>query len=188
MDSNLSSLLDKDEPKHILYAYDDTDKYIDHVVEYIETGVKSGIHVLYIESLRVFPNVKKKLEELLTIEEMELVHHVNNFDFYFSSGSYHPPSILEYFNRTVQYFKQNKIPFQSWAHVEWNTMKEPFHLIEDFENAVDEAVHEMSFSLICAYKRALMPAHLQQILLKTHPYIYMDEKVYETESERIPQF
>ncbi len=110
--------------------------------------MKSSFHVLCIENLRVFPQVEKKLKALLTDEELKTVHHINNFDFYLSSSSYHPPAILEYFNNTVQHFVQNKIPFRSWAHVEWNTLKEPYRLIEDSENEVDKAVHEISFTLI----------------------------------------
>ncbi len=185
MDSTLSSLVNENKPKHILYAYEEIESYLELVVEYCETGVRLGNHVVCIESLRLYPQVLKKLKERLTKEEMEMIHHVNNFDFYLSSGSYHPPAILEYFTRTVQPFKENNIRFQSWAHVEWNTMKAPYQHIEYFENRVDEAVAEMSFSLICAYKRALMPEQLQQTLLRTHPYVYINDKVYSNDQNQM---
>lgn len=100
---------------------------------------------------------------------------MNNFDFYYSSGSYHPPAILDYFNQMVQPYVENDIPFRSWAHVEWATMKDPLHIIEDFERIVDEAVNSLSFPLICAYEGEKMPDHLIKILMETHPYVLKDE-------------
>lgn len=44
-----------------------------------------------------------------------LMEFKNNFDFYCSSGSYHPPAIEEYFNETVQPHVENKISFRSWS-------------------------------------------------------------------------
>ncbi|MDO7485051.1 hypothetical protein Q5O89_01985 [Peribacillus frigoritolerans] len=56
----------------------------------------------------------------------------------------------EYFNKTVQPYVENKISFRSWAHVEWATLEEPLHIIEEFERTVDKAVNLLSFPLICA--------------------------------------
>ena len=71
-----------------------------------------------------------------------------------SSGSYHPPAFAEYFNKMVQPYVENKISFRSWAHVEWATMEEPLHLIEDFEKIVDGAVNELFVSInLCVRRR-----------------------------------
>jgi hypothetical protein len=115
---------------------------------------------------------------------MKLVHRINNFDFYYSSGSYHPPSIENYFNKMIQPYVENKISFRSWAHVEWATMQDPLHLIEDFEKIVDEAVNQLSFPLICAYKGERMPEYLKTILLETHPYILVEDDFIVSEQYR----
>ena len=54
-------------------------------------------------------------------------------------------------------------------------MKEPLHLIEDFEKIVDEAVNTLSFPLICAYEGEKMPDFLRTILMETHPYVLFED-------------
>jgi hypothetical protein len=112
---------------------------------------------------------------------MNFVHYVSNFDFYYSSGSYHPPAIVDYFNKTVQQYVENKIPFRSWAHVEWATMKDPLHLIEELEEITNEVVNELSFPHICAYEGARMPDHLKKVLMETHPFILMEDEFFPSE-------
>ena len=111
----------------------------------------------------------------MTEDQMKFVHFVNSFHFYYSSGSYHPPAIEDYFKEMVQPYVENKITFRSWAHVEWTTMEDPLYLIEDFEKIVDEAVNLLTFPLVCAYQGKRMPDYLKTILLETHPYILLED-------------
>jgi MEDS: MEthanogen/methylotroph, DcmR Sensory domain len=160
---------------HVLYSYNGLKNYVEQAVSYIHDGIVAGDYVIFIENDRFFPIIQKELEEVLSKEQMERVKWINNFDFYYSSGSYHPPAIKNYFNQVVEPYIVHKTPFRSWAHVEWTTMQDPFHLIEDFEKIVDEAVHQLSFPLICAYEGKQMPAYLEQILMDTHPYVLMED-------------
>jgi hypothetical protein len=154
---------------------------MEQVLRFIQDGIVAGDYVILIENERIYPAIHKELSTKLTKDQMKFVHHVNNFDFYYSSGSYHPPAITDYFNRTVQPYVENKISFRSWAHVEWATMEEPLHLIEDFEKIVDEAVNQLSFPLICAYEGEKMPESLKTILMETHPYVLMEDDVIVSE-------
>ncbi|MCM3176810.1 hypothetical protein ACUXCC_004750 [Cytobacillus horneckiae] len=65
--------------------------------------------------------------------------------------------------------------FRFWAHVEWGTIEGPLKIVEKLEQIIDDAVNEMSFPLICAYKKERMPESLQNILLKTHPYVRTED-------------
>lgn len=176
MKTEMNQLFKNQRSVHVLYSYNEIEKYIEQAVDYIEDGVIAGDYVIFIENEPLFRLIQKELKSRLTEDQMKFVHSVNNFDFYYSSGSYHPPAILEYFNEMVQPYIENAIPFRSWAHVEWATMKDPLHIIEDFERIVDEAVNSLSFPLICAYEGAKMPDHLIKILMETHPYILKDDK------------
>ncbi|WP_369810514.1 MEDS domain-containing protein [Guptibacillus hwajinpoensis] len=160
---------------HVLYAYSGMQQYMEQVLSYIKEGVLAGDYVILIENDRLYRMIEKELNGILTEEQMKFVHRVNSFDFYFSSGSYHPPAIEAYFNEMVQPYIENNISFRSWAHVEWASMEEPLHLIEDFEKIVDGAVNQYSFPLICAYDGERMPDYLVKILMETHPYVLMDE-------------
>lgn len=171
----MNQLFEDQRSVHVLYSYRGIQNYIEQVVNYIKDGIVSGDYIILIENERFYRIIHKALVSQLTEDQMEFVHYVNNFDFYYSSGSYHPPSITEYFNKTVQPYVKNNIPFRSWAHVEWASMEDPLHLINDFEKIVDEAVNQLSFPLICAYEAEKMPDHLKTILMETHPYVLMED-------------
>lgn len=63
-------------------------------------------------------------------------------------------------------------------------MEEPLHLIEDFEKIVDEAVHTLSFPLICAYESNRMPDYLTTILMETHPYVLFKDNIITSKKYR----
>ena len=160
---------------HALYKYDGMENYIKQILSYIQDGIAAGDYVILIENARLYPIIHKELSTRLTKDQIEFIHYVNSLDFYWSSGSYHPPSIADYFSKTSQPYMENKISFRAWAHVEWATMEEPLHLIEDLEKIVDEAVNQLSFPLICAYEGKRMPDYLKTSLMETHPYVLLED-------------
>ncbi|MED3993186.1 MEDS domain-containing protein [Peribacillus frigoritolerans] len=175
--SKMNQVFEDQKNVHVLYSYNEMENYIKQVLSYIQDGIMAGDYVILVENDRIYPIIHKELSTRLTKDQMKLLHFVNNFDFYCSSGSYHPPAIEEYFNKTVQPYVENKISFRSWAHVEWATLEEPLHIIEEFERTVDKAVNLLSFPLICAYKGERMPEYLKTILLETHPYVLEDDDI-----------
>ena len=175
MKSKMNQLFEEQKNVHVLYTFNELENYIKQVLNYIEDGIAAGDYVILIENDRVYPMILKELSTRLTKDQMDFIHFVNSFDFYYSSGSYHPPAIVEYFNKTVQPFVENKRSFRAWAHVEWATMEEPLHIIEDLEKIIDKAVKQLSFSLICAYEGKKMPDYLKKILMETHPYVLMED-------------
>ncbi|MCG1023273.1 MEDS domain-containing protein [Sutcliffiella horikoshii] len=181
MKSRMNSLFNEQRNIHVLYSYEGREHYLEMLVDFVQSGVSAGDHVIVIENQRIYPILQQKLSTRLSEEQMKLVKWVNNFDFYFSSGSYHPPAIYNYFVKTIQKLVEEQLPFRSWAHVEWGTMDGPLHIVEDLERIVDEAVHQLDFPLVCAYEGAKMPNYLRKILLETHPYILMEDELVVSE-------
>lgn len=175
MRSEMNQLIEDERNVHVLYAFNGTENYINQILTYIEDGIAANDHILLVENERVSRVLQKELSTRFSAQQLELVHYVNSFQFYWSSGSYHPPAIQEYFTKMIQPYVENNQAFRSWAHVEWESVKEPLHLIEDFEKIVDEAVNEHAFPLVCAYAKNKMPEHLQTILMETHPYVLMED-------------
>lgn len=173
--SKMNQLFKEQRNVHVLYSYNEMASYLKQVLSYIEEGVAAGDYVILIENDQIYPIIYKELSTRLTEDQMKFVHFVNSFDFYWSSGSYHPPAIKEYFIKTVQPYVESNLPFRSWAHVEWASMKEPLFLIEDFERIVDQAVNQLSFPLICAYEGNRLPDYLEKILMETHPYVLLED-------------
>ncbi|MFE4036136.1 MULTISPECIES: MEDS domain-containing protein [unclassified Priestia] len=173
--NKMNQLFEDQKSVHVLYSYNESESYIKQAVNYIQDGIFAGDCIVIIENDRLYPFIHNELKTLLTTDQMKMINRINNFDFYYSSGSYHPPAILDYFNKTVQPYLEKGISFRSWAHVEWSSMEDPLHLIEDFEKIVDSAVNQLSFPLICAYKSERMPKYLRNILMETHPYVLVED-------------
>ncbi|MGG0643005.1 MEDS domain-containing protein [Sporosarcina gallistercoris] len=175
MNPQLKELLRAERCVHILYSYKTDENYIRQAVKFIQDGIKAKDYIVFIENERLYPRIYKELEKIYTEEELKYMHHVKNFDFYNSSGSYHPPAIVEYFNKTVKPYVTDNIAFRSWAHVEWATMEDPLKLVEELEQQIDNAVNQLAFPLICAYHMDRMPEYLSKILKETHPYLLSDD-------------
>ena len=163
---------------HVLYSYNEMDSYLQQVLSIIQDGIAAGDYVILIENDRMHPVIMKELSTRLTKEQqMKFLHFVNSFDFYRSSGSYHPLAIEEYFAKTVQPYVENKLSFRSLAHVEWASM---------FEKIVDKAVNLLSFPLICACEGKRMPDYLKTILMETHPYVLLEDDFIVSEEYQPP--
>lgn len=161
MKSKINDLFSEQRNIHVLYSYENKEAYLEKVVDFIQSGVAAEEYVILIENQRIYRMIERKLNTILSENQMKLVCWVNNFDFYFSSGSYHPPAIYNYFVKTVQSLVDDRLLFRTWAHVEWATMEGPLHIIEDLERIVDEAVIHLEFPLVCAYEDVKIPEYLK---------------------------
>ncbi|MGB6407846.1 MAG: MEDS domain-containing protein [Planococcus donghaensis] len=177
MNKNMLQLFDVRHDVHVLYAYDEIRKYIEHVVAYAKHGVEAGDHIILIENPRLSPDIHAELKSQLTKEQMEFVHFVRSLDFYFSSGSYHPPAIQAYFEKIIEPLLEEQATFRAWAHVEWASGEVPIKLIEELEKAIDVAVKNYQFPLICAYNNSLVQGTIRNMLLETHPYILAEDDI-----------
>ncbi|WP_404407106.1 MEDS domain-containing protein [Jeotgalibacillus malaysiensis] len=185
MKHSLPDLIETKRNVHVLYSYSEIQTYLQTVVSYILDSVKAEETIILIENERIYRQIKKELQTLLSKKDMEFIHFINSFDFYFSSGSYHPPAIAEYFEKTVQPYIKAHAAFRSWAHVEWNSMEEPHHLIDDLERIIDNAVNEIQFPLVCAYGKVNMPIHLKTMLMDSHPYTLIENHLLTSEPDAL---
>ncbi|ANU12019.1 hypothetical protein A1A1_02877 [Planococcus antarcticus DSM 14505] len=177
MNKNMLRLFDERRDVHVLYSYEKTQNYIDQVVAYAKHGVEAGDYVILIENPRLSPKIDAELKIQLTKAQMEFIHFVKNYDFYYSNGSYHPSAIQAYFEKTVGPYLERQATFRSWAHVEWATLEDPIHLVKDFDKLIDVAVKKLEFPLICAYASKSMPETIKKMVLETHPYILVEDDV-----------
>ncbi|MGR3765545.1 MEDS domain-containing protein [Rossellomorea sp. NS-SX7] len=161
---------------HILYCYQNKEMYMKNVLAYLVDGIESGETVILIESEKNLKMLVDRLKEKLTDNQFKQVHAVSNFEFYLSSGSYHPPAIYEQLiNIYTPYFEGNA-PFRTWTNVEWGGLEDPAHIVDWFEQETDKIVNEQKMTLVCAYEADKMPVDMQSILEKSHPYIMTDEE------------
>ncbi|OIU72761.1 MEDS domain-containing protein [Rossellomorea aquimaris] len=165
---------------HILYCYHNKETYIKKVTAYLVDGVKSGETVILIESERNLKFLIDRLKEELTDNQFKRVHAISNYDFYLSSGSYHPPAIYEQLMKIYTPYFNGDAPFRTWTNVEWGALENPSHIVDWFEKETDKLVNEQQLTLVCAYEAEKMPADMQAILEQSHPLIMTDEDLIES--------
>ncbi|MGF3105428.1 MEDS domain-containing protein [Rossellomorea sp. DUT-2] len=177
MKEKIGSLLNENQCTHILYSYHDRNRYLENAVAYVLEGIEKGDSVVLIENERNLNVLLKRLNNHLTSDQLKKIHVISNFDFYQSSGSYHPPAIYEQLTKSITPFLENDIPFRSWTNVEWGTLEDPASIIEWFEEETDRAIHEYDLTIVCAYESEKMPDHLEDALKKSHGHIMTDEDI-----------
>jgi MEDS: MEthanogen/methylotroph, DcmR Sensory domain len=180
MEEELNGFVKTKPCTHILYCYHNIDMYIKKVTAYLVDGVKSGETVILIESEKNLIAMNERLKADLTDDQMKRVHIISNFDFYLSSGSYHPPAIYEQLMKIYTPYFNGDTPFRTWTNVEWGVLEDPAHIVDWFEKETDKLVNEQQLTLVCAYEAEKMPADMQAILEQSHPHIMTDEDLIES--------
>ncbi|BAQ10856.1 hypothetical protein OXB_2385 [Bacillus sp. OxB-1] len=129
MHIHLNHLLSQNRNLHILYQYSDEEEYKRQSLTYIAEGIAAGEQIIFIENERFTSLLQRELRSRLSKEELDAIHFINSLYFYQSSGSYKPSAIKQYYMEIVCPYLHNDILFRSWAHVEWSSVGEPYHLI-----------------------------------------------------------
>lgn len=177
MENKFSELIKENDSVHIFYSVAELEPYINNLVSYILSAVKQNEHIFVIENERLLSLMYAELESVLTKEQLTHIHTINNFDYYFSNGSFHPPAIFEYLSETLKPFNEKNVCFRIWAHVEWSDQKEILTVLEEFENEADRLVGEQGLFLVCAYDEERVPDSLKTALMKCHEYILSEDGI-----------
>lgn len=162
---------------HILYFFNDLESYIANAIAYILAGLEYGHHILLVENNSICAVIDRKLDEIVTPEVKELVHYIDNYDFYGIKGDFHHVTIVDYFGKILQPFLKNEVSIRTWAHVEWEDQSEIVKKIEEFEYIADRSVVGMKLMSVCAYDALTSPASLQTILMRSHAYYMTDHEL-----------
>jgi hypothetical protein len=170
--------LKKSNGGHIFYHYNNVENYINHVVSYIVTGIKNGDHILLIENDRNIIHINKLLEKQLRKEQLSKVHFINNFDFYYSNGDFHPHTILNYFSKNIEPFLETGASICTWGLIEWGDDKEISNKIEEYETQVDKLVNEKGLLSVCAYDANRTSNSLKEALMRCHGVMMTDDEVF----------
>ncbi|USK41747.1 MEDS domain-containing protein (plasmid) [Cytobacillus firmus] len=165
---------------HIFYSFDTPEKYIENALLFIEKGIKEEERVIIIENARLFPLIQKKISSIIKLNDSDKIHRINNYDFYYSSGDFHPTSINKYFATIVSPYVENNIPIRTWAHVEWGDHQEIFRKIEEFETEAHINVSEKKSISVCAYESDRITPELKNSLMKSHGYYLTDNDINST--------
>lgn len=175
--SDFTETLRQTDYAHILYLTEQTDLYIENAVSYVLDGVRNGDRVLFVENPRIYPQVQKKLQQLLAPGELDLIHYVNNFDFYWRKGNFHPEAILEYFESVVGSFTADGRQCRTWGHIEWGSQEDIDQKIVEYETEIDRSVPQRKVVSVCSYDAHRVSDSLRERLMHCHGYLMKDQSI-----------
>lgn len=175
MKEKIINLTSTKKDAHIYYSSNEIVHYVNNAVSYIIAAFEQGDHIIIIENDRLYALILAELNKQLGEDFDHKIHFLNNFDYYFSSGSFNPPIIFKYLEKVIQPYVANQISFRIWAHVEWHDEDGILEILREFEKEADVLVKEMPVILLCAYDEERVPSSLNHHLMECHDYI-MTEK------------
>lgn len=169
---------------HILYLTKETKYYIDNIVVYILDGLQNKEQVLVVENNRLTPLVRKRLQSVLTAEELAKVHFFDSYKLYWHKGNFHPSTIIEYFQESFDVSEMPCQHFRTWGHIEWNTRDGLEEELLSYEEQVDDLITAQNLIAVCAYDAIRVEQHLQDKLALYHDYLMEDEEIVFLEETR----
>lgn len=169
---------------HIFYLTKETKHYIDNIVVFILDGLENNEHVLVVENNRLTPLVRKRLQAVLTAEELAKVYFFDSYKLYWHKGNFLPSTIVEYFQESFDLSEMTCQHFRTWGHIEWNTRDGLEEQLLSYEKQVDQLITEHKLTAVCAYDATRVEQHLQDNLALYHDYLMKDEEIVFLEEMR----
>lgn len=162
---------------HVFYLTEQTGLYIENVLVFILDGIKNKDYVLIVESKRLTPIIKERLQNILTAEELAKVYFFDNFNLYWQKGNFMPSSIIEYFRETFETSLLEEGNFRTWGHIEWSTQDSLEEELLTYEMEVGRLISEHNLIAVCAYDAMRVNEDLREQLGTYHNYLMKDDQI-----------
>ncbi|REE57454.1 PAS domain S-box-containing protein [Paenibacillus taihuensis] len=173
----LNELMQLSDGGHILYIYEDPQRYVENAVSFILTGLEQGHHLFVIDNQSMIDQIRSNLMRSLPLEQFGDIHFFDNHVFYGAYGDFHYDTILNHSDEIFAPFKDQPISIRTWAHVAWKDQAEILGKLKHFENQSDHKVHAMKLVSVCAYNGNEVSASFLNMMLRNHEYLMTDQEL-----------
>ena len=160
---------------HVFYEFQDEETYMNNLISFINSGIDNKQPILIIESMRILPKIKERIDMFVRDEQKSTIRLVNNFDYYLSKGDFHTPSIINYFQKDLSSLSEFNSSIRTWAHVEWTSSQPDTELLKEFESTANDFVLEGNMLSVCAYSSSHLSPNMTVALEELHQYVMTDE-------------
>ncbi|WP_366164071.1 MEDS domain-containing protein [Bacillus infantis] len=160
---------------HVLYFFEDYDRYLSNVEDFVITGLKLNEYAVIIENDRWIRKIRNKLCESLEERYLQKVAFINNFDFYYAKGDFRVNSIFDFLPKVLDNYSEENSVIRSWAHVEWRNEEEIQGKLLASEEAADGIVSDSKILSVCAYDSDRASQEFKAGLLTNHNYLLLDQ-------------
>ncbi|WP_249897039.1 MEDS domain-containing protein [Paenibacillus sp. PK3_47] len=168
---------------HILYLFEDINRYVDNALSYITAGLDQGHHILLIEREDVYHEILNKLSGSVPSGQLPSLHYANNIEYYGSRGDFDFQHILSHFEEIMGEVQAQNLPIRTWANVmTWGDHNER-HIhgnLKAYERQTTCVVRDFGMVSVCAYNAAEISSSLQNELMKEHEYVMTDMEFFQS--------
>ncbi|MTH53522.1 hypothetical protein GKZ89_08835 [Bacillus mangrovi] len=159
---------------HLLYLTENVKMYIENAAAYVLSGVEQGDRVIFIDNEKMNGLLYIELQRIMSPAQLTKVHYVNNFDFFFSQGSFHTDMINDYFMKYINPLIEENESCRTWAHIEWGHHSEIERQIIDHERNSGEKVLDLNLLSVCAYDTERLSALVKDKIIHLHETLFYD--------------
>ncbi|WP_171038247.1 ATP-binding protein [Aquibacillus sediminis] len=158
---------------HIIYTYNDSEKYIQNATNFIAEGLMYQQPVLFFEYREQLRKVKRQLQlDGVSTNQLAAIHFVDIDVIHNFHKNYGKEELMDHFETMIDsYFKEDKA-FRIWGKVDIPEVS----TIMEYEARCDQLFHHQSQAVsVCAYDGHTTSAATLADLLKKHNYFMTDE-------------
>ncbi|WP_280768884.1 ATP-binding protein [Salipaludibacillus daqingensis] len=165
-----------DRGAHILYMFNEYDKYIKNAIEYICEGLDNNDKILLVENDEFFKEVNQKIRDLgYTEKHLTHITYVNNVDFYLPKDNF---DAANGFKNLVDLIKPNiakDLTTRIWGQV---LVKESFIIeLRKYECDCNSFMGKENVISVCSYNALNVSSFTQNEMLKVHQFFMQDDKI-----------
>ncbi|WP_309088435.1 ATP-binding protein [Domibacillus sp.] len=173
---------------HILYLYEDKEKYWENMFSFAITGLELKHQVILLESAEKIEKIKQQLAQKgFSDEQIASIEFIDHCQFYNAYQSFETETVLQGLDDAVRHYVANGAPIRVWSRVIWRKdvdCDKEIPLYEQKANAVLKPFHVFT---VCAYDGNDVSANFSLKLMKGHSHIMTDNEITNSsyyESER----
>jgi signal transduction histidine kinase/CheY-like chemotaxis protein len=161
---------------HILYMFDDEERYMEHAVNYVSEGLLKNEKIIIVESGAFLGKVKEKLlEKGLSLQKLKKITYVENDELYSSDSDFNASHSYENLLNLLEPNFADDVTTRIWGQVlvEGNAISE----LRKYECACDDLLGEKHVISVCSYNALTCSSFIQNEMLKVHEYFMTDDHI-----------
>ena len=169
-------LSNDDSGAHILYVFSDIDKYVEIAANYIYEGITQGDFVLLIDTEELNKTIVEQLKSMsLTKDQLNNLKLIEMNKFYLGGRPFDAFKASQTLRNEVQPYFDQGYNVRTWGQIPFNNKNINIEQIRLYECNCDNYIGERKMISVCTYDGFIIPASVQNELLKTHTHFMTDD-------------
>ncbi|GAE26804.1 two-component sensor histidine kinase [Halalkalibacter wakoensis JCM 9140] len=165
-----------DAGSHILYIFNEKDKYIENAISFIMNGLLKNEVILFVETKETFDQVLDQLKarDDHSIDYQKLLF-VDSAETYLVGDQFHLEKTGSLIDMLNPYLDEG-FSLRTWGHVLLTDDVCTVDRLRIYEHNSDQFIQKNNLVSVCAYNGLTLPAYLQNELMRIHTHFMTDRE------------